>query len=105
IGTGIGNFFLYYPAYRAEDFSTAGFMAHNDPLQFAVEMGLLAPVLFYALLIMVLLRTLKSLRGIAGDNPRRLLILAPFFALAALVLHAHISFHFHVLALLMASGV
>lgn len=38
-GTGIGTFYYYYKTVRHEDI-TAGVYAHNDLLQFAIEMGL-----------------------------------------------------------------
>lgn len=103
-GTGKGTFFLYYPEYRDGDVATAGIMAHNDPLQFAAEMGVFAPLVFYALLIFVLLRTIRAVGGIAAGDPKRLAILTPFFALAAFVMHAHVSFPFHSLPLLILSG-
>lgn len=104
-GTGMGTFFLYYPAYRGGDFSTAGLMAHNEPLQLAVEMGALAPVLFYGFVVLAALRMHKALKAIAPEDPRRLLILAPFCVLGAVIMHAHISYHFHVPSLLVVMGV
>lgn len=103
-GTGKGTFFLYYPEYRDGDVETAGFMAHNDPLQFAVEMGALAPILFYSLLALVFLRTLSVVRGLSLEDPKRIAILAPFFALFAMALHAHVTFPFHSVPLLILSG-
>jgi O-antigen ligase len=103
-GTGIGTFFLYYPQYRGDDMSTAGLMAHSDPLQFASEMGVLGAVLFYAFVILALIKTVKVLRQQGLDPAFRVKVGASFCAMAAFVLHAHISFHFHVLPLLMVGG-
>ena len=106
VGTGIGTFFLYYPEVRSTaDGVTAGLMAHSDPLQFAVEMGVLAPLIFYALIGFAIVRTVQALKNIADDDARRVMILAPFCAFGALVFHAHITFHFHVLSILMAAGI
>lgn len=99
-GTGIGTFFLYYPAYRDGDYISAGFMAHSDPLQFWSEMGVLAPLLFYGFIIAALIRTAKALKR----SPGNLQVIAPFCGLAAMVAHAHINFHFNVLPTLMLSG-
>lgn len=103
-GTGIGTFFLYYPQYRAGDFTSAGLMAHNDPLQFGVEMGVLAPLLFYLFAACACIRSIRALRACPPNDPRRIYVLAPLCALGALVAHAHISFHFHVPPTLIAVG-
>ena len=105
-GTGIGTFFLYYPEVRsAGDPSTAGLMAHSDPLQFWAEMGITAPLLFYGFVFAAVVKTRSALKNIAADDVKRIYVLVPFFALAALVIHAHVSFHFHVLSILMVAGV
>jgi hypothetical protein len=49
--TGIGTFYLYYPAVNTGDYFSTGRMAHSDPLQFWAEMGVLAPLLFYGFII------------------------------------------------------
>ena len=104
-GTGVGTFFLYYPEVRnVGDPSSAGLMVHSDPLQFAAEMGILAPVLFYAFLIVCVMRTIAAFKKLAADDVRRVKILIPFCALGAVVVHAHITFHFHVLSMLMLIG-
>ena len=103
-GTGIGTFFLYYPQYRGADYTTAGFMAHNDPLQFWAEMGILAPLLFYVFAVVALLRTLKVLKILPADDIRRIYILAPACAFVAVIIHCHITFHFYVLPILFLSG-
>lgn len=103
-GTGIGTFFLVYPAYRAGDVSTSGHMAHSDPLQFWMEMGVFSPLIFYALIGFAVFKTFQALNALDQDDDRRIMIVAPFCAFGALVLHTHISFHFYVLPILFASG-
>lgn len=103
-GTGIGTFFLYYPEYRGDDFITAGLMVHNDPLQFWAEMGVFAPVLFYLFIVLACVRMWRTLRLMGDQDVRRLYVLVPFCAFAALVAHTHISFHFYVLPILMLGG-
>lgn len=49
-GTGLGTFAAVYQTHRTED-STAGVFAHNDLLQFAAELGWLAPLIFIGLII------------------------------------------------------
>lgn len=105
LGTGPGTFSAYYPAYRAAmvDQSTGKF-AHFDALQMGVEMGVLAPLLIYALMIAVLIRTISATMA-AGDNANlRLRILVPFSALLALGIHAHICFPLFLMPVLIACG-
>ncbi len=99
-GTGPGTFPFYYPELRHPDDGTAGYMVHNDPLQFGVEMGVAGVVFFYAVFFLALLRTCKSLRALPSGDDRRLDILAPFCGLGAMVLHSHLTFNFHVLSCL-----
>ncbi len=103
-GIGPGNFQYYYPEVRQIGDMTAGLMVHNDPLQFAVEMGVLSPVLFYTTCVLALARTLKAFKNSAQGDDRRLEILIPLCALIAFVLHAHISFNFYVLPGLLLAG-
>lgn len=49
-GTGLGTFAAVYQTHRTET-DTAGIFAHNDLLQFATELGWVAPIIFIGLLI------------------------------------------------------
>ncbi|MBP7721151.1 MAG: O-antigen ligase family protein [Alphaproteobacteria bacterium] len=104
-GTGIGTFYLYYPAVNTDDYFSTGRMAHNDPLQFWAEMGVLAPLLFYAFIIAACAATRRALKNVAPDDQARIHIIAPFCALGALVLHAHVNFPFYIPATLMLAGI
>lgn len=104
-GTGYGTFFLYYPAYRlAGDTSSLGFWTHMDPLQFWAEMGVIAPILFYAAAFAVLIRTVKALKITPADSHLRPLIWAGFTALLAVALHSHLTFNFYIMSLLLVTG-
>lgn len=105
IGTGIGTFYLYFPAANPGDYSSAGRMAHNDPLQFWVEMGVLAPLLFYGFIIAACAVTFRALKNVAADNSARIRIIAPFCALGALAIHAQVNFPFYIPSTLMLAGV
>lgn len=58
-GLGLGTFSYYYRQLRTETY-TSGIYAHNDILQFAVEMGIPAAVLFCGLTIAMLLKTSRK---------------------------------------------
>jgi len=105
-GTGIGTLFLYYPEYRGADYNTSGLMGHNDPLHFFAEMGVFAPLLFYAIAGFAVYKTLRCLGVLKGieHDAQRLRILIPFCAMGALIVHTHISFHFYIVPSLFLIG-
>ena len=97
MGPGLGTFHFYYMSYRLPIDYSDGYFAHMDPLQFWAEMGVMAPVLFYVVLIAILLRTIRAVRAVPKENVLRMRIMAPFLALLAVVGHAHVTFHMYIL--------
>jgi len=94
IGSGWGTFVNYYPAYRLPlENSTAGFFAHNDYLQLAIEGGVPALLLQIGILYAVCIQLKRSLRQAAD--------LAIFESVAlllgvlALFIHALVNFIFY----------
>lgn len=105
-GTGPGTFSAYYPTWReALRDQSSGHFSHFDALQMGVEMGVAAPILFYALLIAVLMRTLRALRAVPPGDILRLRIMTPFAALLAVAVHAHICFPLYIMPVLLACGI
>jgi len=94
IGSGWGTFVNYYPAYRVPlENSTAGFFAHNDYLQLAIEGGIPALLLQLCLLYSVCVQLKRSLRqaaGLAGFESAALLL-----GVMALFMHAFVNFIFY----------
>jgi len=93
-GSGWGTFVHYYPAYRVPlENSTAGFFAHNDYLQLAIEGGIPALLLQIGILYGVCIQLRRSLRQAAD--------LAAFESAAlmtgvlALFVHAFVNFIFY----------
>jgi O-antigen ligase len=88
-GLGLGSFGFYYQQVRTENY-TAGWFAHNDPLQFAVEMGIPAALVFVGLIATVALTT-------------RTRNIAPACAMLAVFLMSLVEFQFYlpVISLLM----
>jgi O-antigen ligase len=62
-GLGLGSFGFYYQQIRTEQ-ETSGYFAHNDLLQFAIELGIPCTLIFCALIAAVALTT--SRRNIAS---------------------------------------
>lgn len=104
-GTGLGTFYLYYPAHRKPLVdNSAGNWAHNDPLQFAVEMGVLAPLLFYTVLLAALARTGRALPRTRRGSWERAAVAAPFCALLTFAIDAHVSFPFYLIPITLCAG-
>ncbi len=102
-GTGIGTYFLYFPEFRLSDDIFGTYYAHNDPLQYWVELGILGPLLFYGFIIAVAGRTVQAVRQ-CGTLHQKLLILTPFFALCAAMIHSHVTFNLYNLSILFVIG-
>jgi len=93
LGTGIGTYFLYFPEFRLPTDASGAYFAHSDPLQFWAELGFLGPILFYAFIFAVIGRTVIAVKS-CHTLHQKILILSPFFALGACVLHTHVTFNF-----------
>ncbi len=105
-GTGLGTFYLYYPPHRPPLIdNSGGFWVHMDPLQYGVEMGIIAPMLFYFFLAAVLERTVRALRQAPSGTKERTVIAGSFCALLAAILHAHICFPLYTMPVLILCGV
>lgn len=103
-GTGLATFPYLYSAYRLPSDHSDGYFTHMDPLQFWVEMGAGAPVLFYALMTAILIRTARAIKKTKNIRTRAQ-ILGPFCALLALLLHTHLNYHLYMPALLVPAAV
>jgi O-antigen ligase len=101
LGTGIGTFFLYYPEFRNINEESAGYMAHNDFIQIASEMGIFAPLIALAIIGFLFYATGRRLRGM--DD--RLNILIPFSVFGLIIGHSLVNFNMYVLPTLMLMGV
>ena len=70
-GTGIGTYFLYFPEFRLAGDNWGAYYAHNDPLQYWIELGVLGPILFYAFVIAVILRTQQAFKKNRKNSAQR----------------------------------
>ncbi len=105
LGTGIGTFFLYFPEYRRANHADGATMAHNDPLQFWAEMGVMGSFLFYAFVMAAALRTFDALKNLKeGRSGERTVVVSVFAALTAMVVQSHVSFNHYNLSILMGTG-
>lgn len=90
-GSGFGTFHKLYRDVRIEK-DTDGFFAHNDLLQFAIELGAPAALLFLGFVIWIALKT----------NNRNMI---PACAMLSVFVHSFISFPFYILPVNIGLGV
>jgi len=94
IGSGWGTFVNYYPAYRVPlENNTAGFFAHNDYLQLAIEGGIPALLLQAGILYGVCMQLKRSLRQAADTAAFESVALLS--GVLALFIHAFVNFIFY----------
>lgn len=89
-GLGLGSFAFYYAQVRTEPV-TAGWYAHNDILQFAIEMGIPAALAFCGLILSVAWTTTRK-------------NIAPACVLLAVLLQSMVEFQFYVPAISLLLG-
>ena len=105
LGTGIGTYFLYFPEYRRADDKNGATMAHNDPMQFWAELGILGPLLFYAFAFAAAFRSFGALKRAGKDKPgERIAIVSLFAGLGAMVVGSHVGFNHYNISILMLAG-
>ena len=108
-GLGPGTFYQYFPPHRIAGVDEAtSFFAHMDPLQFTIEMGVIGTLIFYLPLLWLIVAGTRLIQADTSvnkaDTQSRLLAWAGLIALLGLYAHAHISFPFYVIAILICAA-
>lgn len=105
LGTGIGTYFLYFQEYRRATDRDGATLAHNDPMQFWAELGILGPILFYAFAAAAVLRTTSALKKLGQERRNeRIAVVSIFAGLGAMLVHSHVGFNHYNISILMLSG-
>ena len=103
-GFGPGTFHLHYPRHRLPQDTSAGQYAHNDYLQFGIELG--APGLAIILALMfVITRNYVRVQNQSRDRALRLDCAGAFCSLAAVAAHSVFSYDFYVVPTALLFGV
>lgn len=103
--TGYGAGMFRYPyAGAREELRTAGFHAHMDSLEFWVEAGIFAPLIFYGMGLWVLYLYISFMRKSDAAEDKKRTVSALFFGMLTVILHSHISMPLHNISILMLLG-
>lgn len=103
--TGYGAGMFRYPyAGAREELRTAGFHVHMDSLEFWIEAGIFAPLLFYVIGLWILYLYISFMRKSDVEDDKKRTVSALFFGLLTVILHSHISMPLHNISILMALG-
>ena len=104
IGTGIGTFFIVFPAVRDPQDGSSGNYLHNDYLQFWLETGFIGLSLLVLIMVAVSMLSIRLLRNKSLQRIDRLEITGLLAGLAAVALHTFVDFNFYIVAILMVMG-
>lgn len=95
-GHGLSTFIYTYPSYRLdEEIVSAGVFAHMDPLQFALEMGVLAPVLFYGLVLSAMYRSYRVFKTVDLTPHDAMMYFTTICMLGVVIIHTHFTYHLY----------
>jgi tetratricopeptide (TPR) repeat protein len=97
-------FALAYPAVRAPQDSSAGFLVHNDYLQLWLEAGLPALLLILAVAVAALALFVRAQRSPGLGNAAKLEVAGLFAGMLTVSMHTAVDFNFFVLPILMLIG-
>jgi len=103
-GIGLGMFALAYPAVRASQDSSAGFLVHNDYLQLWLEAGLPALLLILAVAVAALVLFVRIQRSPKFGKTAKLEAAGLAAGMLAVSMHTAVDFNFFVLPILMLTG-
>lgn len=103
-GKGLYSFSLAYAPYMPMTDTSSGQYAHNDYLQFWIELGFPGLVLVFALLVAVFFRFVRWLRFVSIDHVKRGEVIGIFAGLLAIAAHSFVSYNFYILPTLLLFG-
>lgn len=104
-GPGLGVFYLVFPPYRHPDDLSDGYFLHVDPVQFGIEMSVIATILFYSFGLAVLVRMIRAVIATGPADDRRLALVIPFCGLLSLLMNAHVNFDLYMLPALLSGAI
>ena len=103
-GAGPGMYWILYPQYQSPLDRSAGFYAHNDLLQYCIEVGLPGVVLFLLVGIIVTWGVIRFLKKQEVDGQSKLQVLGFWMAVVAVVGHSMLTFNLYIMPILVVLG-
>lgn len=104
LGTGYGTYFMYFPEFRSPLLAAVVLTAHNDPLQYWTELGVLGPLLFFAFIVASVWRSFAAMKKLSANSSDRVVIATILAALTTLVASSQVGFSLYNLSILMLAG-
>lgn len=105
LGAGPGSFWLVYPQYKSPQDESAGFYAHNDLLQFCIEVGLPGVVLFLCIAMTMIWRTASLTKTKSVADHVRFESASLLVAISAIVGHSMLTFNLYIMPILISIGI
>ena len=103
LGWGIGTYHWLYPQYRSAEYGELGQFAHNDYLQYLMELGPLGLLLILVFTGAVFIQVWRIPQQVV-NRPERLEMLGYAAACIAFLIHTGLTFHFYQAAMLIIFG-
>lgn len=103
-GTGIYNFILHYASYMPINDHSAGQYAHNDYLQFWIELGYPGLILIVGLIVAVFYTFVRWLNTVGMKAQNRIEGVGLFAGLMAVAIHSFVTYNFYVLPIILLFG-
>lgn len=90
-GSGAGSFYSTFLAYQTAPYSAFYDHAHNEYIQFVAELGILPSILLFALVVMVIWRTISDIRS-SKSKLNQGIALGVLMACIAMLMHCSVDF-------------
>jgi O-antigen ligase/Tfp pilus assembly protein PilF len=105
-GLGLGSLWVFWPPFRSENDTSAGFFAHNDYMQITLEAGYPGIILLASLFIFILINFIRAFKNNTNDLPliHRVELVSLFSALITFAAHSFLTYNFYILPLLIIAG-
>jgi O-antigen ligase len=103
-GIGPGLFWLVYPQFRLPEDASGGFYVHNDYLQFLIEAGPAAPLVFLIVAALITFQVFRLALVSEIDSRLKLEAMVLFAAISALAGHSMLTFNLYLLPILIVAG-
>ena len=105
-GLGLGSLWVFWPPFRSQNDTSAGYFAHNDYMQITLEAGYPGIILLASLFVFILINLVRTLKDNTNVLPllHRVELVSLFSALITFSAHSFLTYNFYILPLLVIVG-